>query len=241
MYTRRRPRYSARKHTEPVFGRERTVPPGLASPDVQRTRAHGHPATSLRHGEGEEETGNEEEKERRGGSQRSVEASELSGTFRGFATTRERPIPFSTSLREFFFLFFFIFLCCSSIVYSIDIYYYLLATNLIRYLSIRFADRDGTVSDSSGNIVFFSRCDFAAMLRCHPCRSQTPDPCAALNERSSSLCPFLGRFGTVIRRGKGGRWGSRRACADGCCTPLTPPFHRNRSKPRCPSVCLIEI
>lgn len=151
------------------------------------------------------------------------------------------PYHFRPLFVNFFFLFFFIFLCCSSIVYSIDIYYYLLATNLIRYLSIRFADRDGTVSDSSGNIVFFSRCDFAAMLRCHPCRSQTPDPCAALNERSSSLCPFLGRFGTVIRRGKGGRWGSRRACADGCCTPLTPPFHRNRSKPRCPSVCLIEI
>lgn len=140
-----------------------------------------------------------------------------------------------------FFFFPFIFLCCGSIVYSIDIYYYLLATNLIRYPSVRFPDRDGTVSDSLGNIVFVSRCDFAAMLRCHPCRSQTSDPCAALNERSSSLCPFLGRFGTVIWRGKGGRWGSRRACADGCCTPLTPPFHRNRSKPRCPSVCLIEI
>lgn len=93
VYTEEKGRYSARKHTEPVFGAEKG--PFLWGLPALTCNAHARMVTRLHHNRerrgGGEETGYEEEKEgRRRRLQRSEEASELSGPFRGFAWRETR-------------------------------------------------------------------------------------------------------------------------------------------------------
>lgn len=162
---------------------------------MQRTRAHGHPATSLHRGERErkEQVSRKRKRKAIDGSQRSEEASELSGTFRGFATTY-------THTRE----------------------------------------GRTVLSLSPQNIVFVSYRDFTAMPRCH--HPVTQHPVCAFQRAFILSLSFSRPFWYGYIKLKGARGGCARASLrQCCCASVAPPFHRNQSKTRCPSVCLIEI